>query len=164
MIHWVLLESGEVWKENSSIGLIYRKVIFLSLWLSPEGLRVGPIRCYEYIIFCSTIGTRRFPHDCSSSASLTLVAQASNLGQAHRKRLLSWFFVMMHLFYSALEELNICPLTSNLYKWQMQHHRRWWTKCQALIKEAYKGILPTKAFWGWIHSSDAHKVFNLSMA
>lgn len=86
----VLLESGEVWKENSSVGLRYWKVIFLPLWLSPEGLRVGLIHSNEYLIFCSIIDTRQFPYDCSSSTSSTLIALESNLGQT-RKRLVSFF-------------------------------------------------------------------------
>lgn len=86
----VLLESGEVWKENSSMGLRYRKVTCLPLWLSPEGLRVGPIRSNEHLIFCSIVDTRQFPFDCSSSASSTLVTQESNLGQTHRKKMVYW--------------------------------------------------------------------------
>jgi len=37
-------------------------------------------------------------------------------------------------------------------------------KLAGFNKKAYKGILPTKAFWSYIQSFDAHEVFNLSMA
>lgn len=70
----VLLESGELWKVNSSTGLRYQNVTFPPLWLSREGLRVCLLCSNYYFMFYPIIHTGQFPYGCSS-ASLTLVAQ-----------------------------------------------------------------------------------------
>lgn len=137
----VLLESGELWKENSSTGLRYRKVTFPPLWLSWEGLRVCLLCRNYYLIFCPITHTRWFPYDCSS-ASLTLVVQESNVGQTYRKRLVSWFFFWCICFTVLWRKLSACPLLSELCQWQMKHCGRW----QISIKEAYIGSLSAKAF------------------
>lgn len=130
----VLLESGELWKENSSTGLRYWKVTFPPLWLSREGLRVCLLCSNYYIVFCLIIHTRKFPYDCSS-VSFTL-------GQTHRRRLVSCFLFWCICFTVLWSKLSACPLLSKLSEWQMKHCGRW----QISIKEAYIGSLPTKAF------------------